>query len=79
MGFSFRRLGHAPGVEHWGAGGAQGGSIFFFKLGHTAYQSDGDDEQNRMHIKFSSSGQTGDLGVRSKSQITVNFGYYVKF
>ena len=30
------------------------------------YQNEGDDEQNRMQIKFSSKGQTGDLGVRSK-------------
>ena len=30
------------------------------------YQIDGDDEQNRMQVKFSSKGQTGDLGVRSK-------------
>ena len=52
-GFSFCRLGHAPVVGLWGAGGPQG-VIFFFKHGHVAYQIDGDDEQNRMHIKFSS-------------------------
>ena len=28
--------------------------IFFFKHGHVAYQIDGDDEQNRMQVKFSS-------------------------
>ena len=39
---------------------------FFFKHGHVAYQIDGDDEQNRMQVKFLSKGQTGDLGVRSK-------------
>ena len=50
-----------------------------FKLGHVAYQIDGDDEQNRLQVKFSSYGQTGDLGVRSKGQISFNFGYTVKF
>ena len=52
-GFSFCRLGHAPGVGLRGAGGAQG-SVFFFKHGHVAYQIDGDDEQKRMQVKFSS-------------------------
>ena len=41
-------------------------NIFFFKHGHVAYQINEDDEQNRMQVEFSSSGQTGDLGVRSK-------------
>ena len=35
-------------------GAKGGGSIFFFKHGHVAYQTDGDDEQNRMQVKFSS-------------------------
>ena len=35
-----------------------------------AYQIDGDDEQNRMQVKFLSLGQTGDLEVRSKGQIS---------
>ena len=34
-------------------GGAQGVKFFFFKHGHVAYQIDGDDEQNRMQVKFS--------------------------
>ena len=59
-GFLFCHLGHAPGVELWGAGGAQGVKKI---------QIDGDDEQNRMQLKFSSKGQTGDLGVRSKGHI----------
>ena len=50
---------------------------FFFKHGHVAHQIDGDDEQNRMQVKFSSWGQTGDLGVRSKGQILLNFDYHV--
>ena len=37
-----------------------------FKHGHVAYQNDEDEEQNRMQVKFSSYGQTGELGVRSK-------------
>ena len=36
-----------------------------FKHGHVAYQIDRDDEQNRLIVKFSSKGQTGDLWVRS--------------
>ena len=63
-------------LERWGA---QGVKFFFFKHGHVAYQIDGDDEQNRMQVKFSSWGQTGDLGVRSKCQISLNFGYNVNF
>ena len=51
--------------------------IFFFKHGHVSYQINGDDEQNRMQVKFLSKGQTGDLGVRSRGQISLNFGYHV--
>ena len=54
-GFSFCPLGHAQGVGLWGAGGAQGvEKNSFFKHGHVVYQIDGDDEQNRMQVKFSS-------------------------
>ena len=43
--------------------GRQGGQkIFFFKHGQLAYPIDGDDDQNRMQIKFLHYGQTGDLG-----------------
>ena len=65
MRFSFCCLGHAPGVGLWGAGGAQVVKLFF-KHCHVAYQIDGDDEQNRMQVKFLTLGQTGYLGVRSK-------------
>ena len=66
-GFLFCRLGHAPGVGLWGAGGAQGvKKNFSFKHGHVVYQIHGDDEQNRTQVKFLSYGQTDDLGVRSK-------------
>ena len=64
-GFSFCPLGHAPGVGLWGAGDAQGVKKNF-KHGHVVCQIDKDDEQNRMQVQFSSSGQTGDLGARSK-------------
>ena len=54
-GFLFCRLGHAPGLGLSGTGGTQGvKQFFFFKHGHVAYQIDGDDEQNKMHITFSS-------------------------
>ena len=52
-GFSFCRLGHAPGVGLRGTGGAQGFQ-FFFKHGHVAYQIIMDDEQNRMQVTSSS-------------------------
>ena len=32
----------------------RGSKSFFFKHGHVAYQIDGDDNQNRMQVKFSS-------------------------
>ena len=46
-----------------------GQTLFYFKHGQLAYQIDGDDEQNRMKVKFLPYGQTDDLGVRSKGQI----------
>ena len=53
--FLFCGLGHAPGVGLWGHGGTQGvKQFFFFKHGHVAYQIDGDDEQNKMQVTFSS-------------------------
>ena len=42
------------GVGLWGTGGTQGVKLFFFKHGHVAYQIDGDDEQNKMQVTFSS-------------------------
>ena len=32
----------------------RGSNIFFFKHGHVAYQINGDDEQNKMQVTFSS-------------------------
>ena len=63
----------------FGVLGCPGGQKKNFKHGHVVYQIKGDDEQNRMQVKFSSKGQTGDLGARSKDQISLNFGYHVNF
>ena len=38
-----------------------------------AYQIDGNDEQNRMQVKKFILGSTGDLGARTKGQISLNF------
>ena len=65
-GFSLCSLGHAIGVGLWGTGGAQVVKKSFFSNIVVAYQIDKDDNQNRMQVKFSSWGQTCDLGVRSK-------------
>ena len=48
---------------------------FFFKHDHVAYQIGGDDEQNKMQVIFSSYGQTGDLGARSKGQISLTYQF----
>ena len=52
-GFSFHLLGHAPGVGLWGVGDPRGSKKNIFEHGHVAYQIDGDDEHNRMQVKFS--------------------------
>ena len=56
-----------------GTWGHPGGKKFIFLHGHVAYEIDGDDERNRIQVKFSPYGQTGDLGVRSKGQISLDF------
>ena len=50
-----------------------------FKHCHVAYQIDGDDEQSIMQVTFLSYGQTGDLGVRSKGQISFTINYKFNF
>ena len=45
-------------LGHWGAQGVN----YFFKYVHVANQIDGDDEQNRIQVTFSSYSQLGDLG-----------------
>ena len=52
-----------------GALGVPRGSKTNFKHGHVAYQIDGNDEQNKMHVTFSSRGQTGDLCEVKRSNI----------
>ena len=42
-----------PRVGLWGAG-VPSGVNFFFKHGHVAYQIDGDGEQNKPQVTFSS-------------------------
>ena len=42
------------GSDFVAVGVPRGAKIIFFKHGHVAYQIDGDDEQNRMQVKFSS-------------------------
>ena len=76
-GFSFCRLSYEPGVVLWGAGRPGRQKLFYFKHGHVAYQIDGDVEQNRMQVKVSFYGQTGEFGVRSKGQLSLNFDHHV--
>ena len=40
--------------QGWDFGVPRGSKNFFFKHGHVVYQIDGDDEQNRMQVNFSS-------------------------
>ena len=42
------------GLDFGALGVPRGSNIFFFKHGHVAYQIDGDDEQNKMQVTFSS-------------------------
>ena len=78
VGFLFCCLDHAQEVGLKGAGMPRGGQKKF-KHGHVAYQMDGDDEQNRMQVKFPLEGQTGNLGMRSKGQISSKLGYHIYF
>ena len=55
----------SQGWDFGALGVPRGSNNFFFKYGHVAYQIDGDDEQNKMQVIFSSLGQTDDLGARS--------------
>ena len=43
----------------------KGQKFIFFKQGNVVYQIGRDDKHNRMQVKFSSYGQTDDLGARS--------------
>ena len=69
-------FGSCPGGGGGGGdfGGAQRGQkCIFVKHGHVTYQIDLDDEHNRMQVKFSSYGQTGDFWSN-----IINFGYHVQ-
>ena len=44
-----------------------------------AYQIKGDYERKRIQVKCSSYGQTGDLGMGSKGQISLKFNCKVNF
>ena len=52
MGFSFCRLGHAPGWDFGALGRPGDQKLFDFKHDQLAYQIDRDDEQNRMQVKI---------------------------
>ena len=51
-GFSFCHTGLASGLDFGALGVPR--VVFFSKHGHVAYQIDGDDEQNKMQVTFSS-------------------------
>ena len=53
-GFLFCCLGHAPEWDFGALGVPRGSNIFFIQTYHIAYQIDGDDEQNKMRVTFSS-------------------------
>ena len=57
-------------IMPWWVGLGLGGRLGKKNLFLVAYQIDRDDEQNRMQVKFSPEGQTGDLRVWSKVQIS---------
>ena len=62
----------------WGRWGFPGVNCFS-KHGNLAYQIVGDGERNRMQVKIVPKGQTGDLWLRSKGQISLYFNYNVNF
>ena len=66
----FCPLGHVPGVGLWATGGAQGFKNIIFQTWSCGISNRRGDKQNRMQVTFSSYGQTGDLGARSKGQIS---------
>ena len=71
--FLFCHLGHAPGMGLWGTGGALGFKNLFFQTWLCGISNRRDDEQQ------SASKNTGDLGARSKGQISLNISYHVNF
>ena len=65
-------------LGRWVPGGG-GGGVKKFKYGHVVYQIDGDDEQNRMQVKFSPLGQTGDLGGKVNRSNIIKFRLTCQF
>ena len=62
MGFSFCRLGHAPGGGLWGTWGAQGVNNYFISNMVNWHTKSTGMARNKNQIKFLPYGQTGDLG-----------------
>ena len=57
----------------WDLGLLGGQNLFFSKLGHVAYQIEGDGEQNGIQVKCSPYGQTCYLEMESIGQLPLNF------
>ena len=74
MGFSFCHLGHAPRVRLWAAGVPRASKYF-----QTCSCGISNRRDDKMQVKFSYYGQTGDLGMRSKAQISLNFDFMPHF
>ena len=52
---------------------AWGQNFNFSEHGHVAYQIEGDGEYKRIQVKILPHGQSGDLGVGSNGQMSLNF------
>ena len=70
-GFLFCPLGHAPGVGLGGTRGAKGVKQFFFQTWSCSISNRQGFQAEQNASKFLSYGQTGDLGARSKGQISL--------
>ena len=70
-GFSFCCLGHAPGVGLWGAGGAQVVKSLFFQTWSCGISNRRGWRAERNASNIFILCQTGDLGARSKGQISL--------
>ena len=78
-GYSFCRLGHVQEVRLWGAAGAQGVKYYFISnMVNWHINSKGMTSRTECKYNFYLLyGQTSDLGVRKKGQISLNFDYYI--
>ena len=66
--------GSCPRGVTWGAGGKKYPNMVIWHI-----KLKGSDELNKIQVKLSSYGQTGDLEVESKGQISLNFNNKVNF